>query len=304
MKKIFIHIGLFVLLVSLAACNKPQPTELFSDDPQEQSNLEITTISPENEFIYSSGYDSTALSSLNSKFSSVISVSSVKTTYKARTVRISLASAVFFDKAQPVKGPGGKMFSYRTKSPGVVSFENVPARMMPFIGTFRDMGMRKDTLLGFYYLLYKYDNQGDPFIFQHDSHIDFKLKTMTRTEHFEIPTPAEILGEVDLTGSLQKKNLEFTLRWNGIKQEKVEVIVGGTNGSGTAVTPFFSLHAQDNGKTRIPASLLKNLPLDQFGRIVFTLIRKKVTQYDSNSTLKDNSIVAQSVHSIQVDIPK
>lgn len=303
MKKLILYIASFVLMLFIAACQRPQPTELVADEDVSESNLDIKTIPLESEFIYTNGYDSTAVSSPVPRFSNVISVSSIKKTYRDKTYKAGLATAVFFDKAQPVRGPGGRMLGYRTRVLGLVSFENVSARMMPFVGTFREMGMPKDTVLGYYYILYKSENSGDAFVFRPDSKINFKLKAMNRTEQIDIVTPVEVSGEVNVTGSRQNKTLSFILKWNGIKEGKIEIVAGGIKHGSSNVKPFFSIQAPDNGKVKIPPNLIKNIPLEEFSRLVFTLVRRKVTQNESNSILKDNSIVAQSIHSIQLDVP-
>lgn len=306
MKKSIINILIALIPFIWLACSKPLPTELTEDNSSQENGLEINTISSDSELLYSNGYDSTGTELTIPKASSIISVSSIKTSYKTRTNRTGLAEAIFFDRGAPVMHPNGRIIGYRTKNPGVVSFDNIPARLMPFVTYFKDKGAIKDTLLGQYYLLYKYNNSGDPFTFVHNSRVVFKLKfLMNKFEEIEIPTPEEISGEITVNGSLKSKDLSFLIRWEPADQGKIGIVISGFTKGNSGAVPLIKLFTSDKGKVNIPASLLKDYPLENFDRIIFTLTRKKITEYQPVSIiLKDNLIVAQTIHSIQLDIPK
>ncbi|MCX6150640.1 MAG: hypothetical protein NTX22_08970 [Ignavibacteriales bacterium] len=306
MKKLFIHIVVFILAFVLYSCEKPSPTELAVDENQTNENLAIEVIAKEpDNFVYSNGYDSTGITSPVPNFSSVISVSSVKTTYKTKTIKIVLAQAIFFDKNQPIKIRSGRTVGYKTRTLGMVLFDEHPARLVPFIVHRKEHNAVRDSVVGSYHILYKKENIGDPFNFVHESNVDFKLRVMGNiVTHFQIPTPKEIIGSVEIKGN---NNLErnFLLSWNGSTQGKIDVVIGGIKKGvdKKEVFPFFKLRARDNGELLIPAYLWKDFPFSLYDKIVFTFIRQKVFDYEPNSTLNDHSISAQSIHSIQLDIP-
>jgi hypothetical protein len=128
---------------------------------------------------------------------------------------------------------------------------------------------------------------------------------MNRFEEIEITTPKEISGEISANGSLKTRDLNFNIKWDPADQGKIGILISGFTKGNSNVVPLLRLFAKDNGNVNIPASLLKDYPLQRFDRIVFTLTRKKVTEYQPISVLlKDNLIVAQTIHSIQLDIPK
>ncbi|MDP4173988.1 MAG: hypothetical protein Q8933_08475 [Bacteroidota bacterium] len=306
MKKLSAYILITLIPLLLFACSKPLPTELVGNESSdEQSSLEFNTISSDDELLYKNGYDSTGTDLSVPSTSVVISASSIKTTYKSKTEVKELAEAAFFDREMPVKRQGGKLLGYRTKLLGVVSFNNLQARVVPFMASFREHGAIKDTLLGSYFLLYKNNNSGDPFNFVHDSNIHFRLKgIMNRSDEFEISTPKEISAEVDVSGSLSNNDLSFKIKWDKALQGKIQILISGLSISQKNTVPFAKIYTDDKGLAKIPSSFLKDFPLANFDRIVFTLSRRKTTEYKSGSIIKDNTIVAQTIHSIQLDIPK
>lgn len=301
MKNTFKYSLLLVTSLVFFRCSKPLPTELVSDE-QETIGIELISTDP-NEIVYSNGYDSTGITNTVPTSSSVINLSFSKTTSRLLTYNTTIAQAYFFDKTQPVKLHSSKTIGYRTKTPGIVSFGKKKARVTECRIKFKDQGVVSDTSLGEYYLLYKRGKLGDQFNFVHNSSIEFELKTGTDSYPLEIPTPLEINGELEVSGSRGKKNLEFILKWNKSGQDSIDIILGGIVKGTKETFPYYSVRILDNGKFKFPSSLLKNFPFNKFDKLVFTFIRKKIKEVESSSILGNSYIAAQSIHNIQVDIP-
>lgn len=302
--KIFVNILLAGLLLVLSSCAEESPVELkddivSADDPLE---VEVITSDPET-YVYTNGYDSTGVVSPVLSTSSFVAVSSIKYTIQNKLFRASRAQAIFTDKSQPVKLPSGKTLGFRTRAQGTVRFDNIPARIQPYRIKYRYQSALRDTLLGTYYLLSRKEGRGDDFNFRHDSKISFSVRSFQgKQEHYEINTPGEISGEVIASGSFSRGNPAFVLKWNSAGEGTVEIIIGAAFKSGDDVTPYYRLTTRDDGQLKIPAYLLKNFPYSSDSRLVFSFIRKKVSEFNSE-LLNDVSIQAQSIHNIQYDIP-
>jgi len=293
------------LITVLYSCQKPTPTELVSNDSGLQDKVTVSIVQKEpDSFEYTNGYDSTGIISPEPKYSSVITVSSTKTTYKNSITNSYLAQAIFYDKTKPINLGTGKTIGFRTRNLGTVQFGNHFARLTPL--SIKIKNAAKDSVIGNYYLLYRKSNFGDPFEFDFNSKIDFELKVMGMPViSLQIPTPKEISGTIESTGNITKGNLQYTLKWNGNIDGKIDIIIGGIKKgiNKSEVSPYLNLRASDDGKLILPAGLLKDFPFDQFERIVFTFIRKKVVDKFTDNTLEDNYIAAYSIHNIQLDIP-
>ena len=305
MKRIINYIAILILAVTFYSCQKPAPTELVTNDSESQDKVTISIVPNEpDSFEYTNGYDSTGIISPVPKYTSVVTVSSTKTTYKSNTTNAYLAQAIFYDKTKPINLRTGKLIGFRTRSLGIVQFGNHIARLAPL--SIKIKNSAKDSVIGFYHLLYRKSNFGDPFEFNFNSKIDFKLKIMgIPPVNFQIPTPEEISGSIESSGSLTKGNLRYTLKWNGINDGKIDIIIGGIKRgfNKSEVSPFLNLRTADDGELILPASLLKDFPFNQFERVVFTFIRKKVVDKFTDNTLEDNFIAAYSIHNIQLGIP-
>lgn len=304
MKNIIKNIVLLFLISAIYSCEKPAPTELVGD---ESTDLEVEVVPMEpGTYDYSNGYDSTGVTLAKQEYSSVVTVSSVKTTNNNLTTKSTLARALFFDKTLPIQTPGGKIISFKTRKMGNVYFENRLAREVDLSIKLLNRGAAKDTVIGKYHLLHKRNNLGDSFDFNFNSFIDFKLKLLGSTfTHFQIPTPQEITGVVETTDNSLDENNLIKLSWNGTGTGSIDIIIGGINkvSGASSVSPYFKLTASDDGSLSLPAYLLKNFPFNELDKIVFTFIRKKETDINQDNTLKDNFIAAYSIHNIQLDIP-
>jgi hypothetical protein len=299
------YIIISILVIIHYSCQKPSPTELVSNNSMPQDNVTVSIVQNEpNTFEYSNGYDSTGIISPEPKYTSLITVSSVTTSNKSTTANSYLARAIFYDKTKPINLVSGRTIGFGTRNMGIVQFGNHFARLTPLLMKIKHAA--RDSVIGNYYLLYRKNNFGDPFEFDFNSKIDFRLKIMGNPAiYFQIPTPVEISGIIESSGSITQGNLKYTLKWNGINDGKIDIIIGGImKGHNKAeVSPYLNLRTEDDGDLKLPVSLLKNFPFNQFDRIVFTFIRKKVVDKFTNSTLEDNYIAAYSIHNIQMDIP-
>jgi hypothetical protein len=307
MKRIIKDILVLVFLFGFYSCEKPAPTELTQDENISENNLEIEIIPTDSpDLVYSNGYDSTAITSPIPKYSSIISVGDVKTTYKSKTINSVLAQAIFFDKGQPVNIRQGRVIGYRTRTLGSVFFDDRRAGLVPYIIHFRDFGAVKDSSVGSYHLLYKRENIGDHINFRYESSIDFKLKVLgSLAVNFQIPTPKEIIGEAEVVAGTAGAERNYLLNWNGSNKGKIDIVIGGIKKTSYTqeIFPFFKLRTPDDGRLLIPSYLLKDFPYSQYNKIVFTFIRQITYDYEPNNTLDDHSITAQSIHSVLLDIP-
>ncbi len=304
MKNRITNIVLLILALAFFSCEKPAPTELVNI---ESTDLEIEVVPMEpGTYDYSNGYDTTGVTLAKQDYSSVVTISSVKTTSNNLTAKSTLARALFFDKTLPITTPNGKTICFRTRKIGSVYFENRLAREVDLSIRLLMNGAAKDSVIGKYHLLYRRNNKGDDFDFNFNSSIDVKLKLLGSTlAHFQIPTPNEITGAVKTTDNLVDEDNLFMLSWNGTGTGTVDIIIGGIKKGQWAspVSPYYKLSVQDNGSLTIPSYLLKNFPFEELDKIVFTFIRKKEVDTNQDNTLKDNFIAAYSIHNIQLDIP-
>lgn len=298
------YIFIILAVFALASCQNPDPVKLSpADNEEEQEKVDVEVIAAEPDvYVYENGYDSTGIVSPLVDPSSLISISLIKDTHDGKTVKSTMAQSVFYDKTWPVKLPNGKVISFKTATPGIISFNNVTARIQPLSVKFKYNSVLLDSLLGNYYLLFRKNGSGDNLSFQYNSKVRFKFWSFSGSEEFDIATPEEITGKVETSGSMGTGDVSFNLTWNTAGEDKVEIIIGIKNHEKNGTFPLYKLTAVDDGELKVPPVLFKNFPFDRQGKLVFTFIRKKTDEYKS-LTLKDVYILAQSIHNIQVSIP-
>src|SRR3990172_9780719 len=158
------YIIIFLFAVIFYGCDKPAPTELVED--QDQLDVAVIAKDLDDEF-YSNGFDSTGVAENPTRFTNLITISGIKITTAASTERTSFAQAIFFDRNFPIRR-NGVLIGFRTRVLGMVRFNNIAAKLVPFIST--------DTTLGFKYIL----NGGrrphhDPFSFDFGSLVKFEF---------------------------------------------------------------------------------------------------------------------------------
>ena len=301
MKKATIYIYLILSALIYWGCDKPAPTEFL--DVEEQLQVEVISKNPDDEF-YSNGFDSTGITENPTRYTNLISVSGIKTTRNSSTVKSSFAQAVFFDKNSPIFSPGGRLLGYKTRTPGIIKFNNTPARLHPFKIRFRGHGGPADTTLGFNYILSSGRMQhSDNFNFEFNSSVKFDYLPILPANNFSfnIPTPPEIFSTAKLSGKFVEKNLNVLLEWNKSDYKKFEIIVGAFVKNKQEMFPLFRITTRDDGRLVIPSKLINQIPADRFDKLVFSLVRK----YESDNTGNpvELHVVSQSIHSIVIENP-
>lgn len=300
MKKINLYPAVLLFGLYLVGCDKPAPTELVQD--REQLAIEVIAKDTQDEF-YSNGFDTTGVASDLSNLQNVVTLTGAKVTYKNITVKASLAQTIFFDMTRPVRTSMGRIVGYKTITPGKVKFNGILAKQIPLRVMFRDKRGLADSLLGNRYVLYSgRSNDVDPFNYTPASFVSYSFQPdMGKTVSFNIRTPDEITANVKLKGSRKDNNLEAVLEWNNISADNIEIILGASVRNSYLSFPLYRIKPQNNGRVKLPASLLNSIPTDKFDKFIFTFIRRnEVAQPFVNNRLH---IKSQSIHTIIIDIP-
>lgn len=307
MNKFFRNIAFVITVVLFFSCGKPLPTELVNDTSINDQGIQIETASPEpSTFVYSNGYDSTGIIQPVTDKSAVINVSGIRNSIGNQSTMISNYTADFFDKSLSIRNSHGRLVGYQTRMPGTVWFDNIPANKVPLRMRYMDNGIMVDTLLGFHFEL-----RGSSMThthglsdFPYDSKINFRLGgQMGNHVEFDIPTPQQIIGHLNLQGTRAKKNLRVEINWNGINSGKIYIVIGIFDPVKRDIFPYYKVTTADDGSVNLPANLFEQLPLQNQQQVVVTLIRRIEIQFQNNQLLKDNLIVSQSIHNIRVQLP-
>ncbi len=307
MKNIIIYNFLALLIITvtmLIGCDSPAPTELVQDNNSAQNPIQVQVITKDtSDSFYNNGFDTTGVSVSDTGYSSVIYVSGTKVTYHSLTEKISFAQALFFDRNNPVRGQNGRLIGYHTLLPGEILFDDHPARLAPYRIGYYYMGNHIDTLLGSRYILSsRMFSPMHQFDFYFNSIVNFQIVTASgKSISFDIPTPAEVIGKVKLTGKRQNNTLAAELDWNSTYQKHIEVILGVVPKNQKNPVPLFKIMANDSGKLIIPTKLLNSIPSNKYDKIVFTFVRILA----ASKFINGNNILvsSQSIHSIILDIP-
>ena len=304
MKKLITYLNLLLIGLLLFGCDKPAPTELFDDSSEESAQYEVLSKDLGNDF-YSNGFDTTGVTQDLNSLVNLISVSGIKVTRaNGMTDRFSIAQTIFFDKSKPIFYTDGRLLAYQTITPGIIRFDNIMSRIVPFRIHYKDNGMLRDTLLGNRYILYSGRHGGmDQFHYRHNSFINFRINVFNGNEaNFNILTPKEVFGQVHLQGSRNNKDLRAVLNWNKADAGKFSIILGARLRNREKVMPLFRVRTNDDGELIVPARFIAKIPFDRFDKLVFTFIRRfeHHEQVDANNDLY---ISSQSIHSITVNYP-
>lgn len=303
MKNILTYLVLLLTGLILFSCDKPAPTELV-DDLSNDFEVEFLTKDLNDNYI-TSGTDTSGITQDLTGITNLISVSGIKFTRKTRTDYISLAQTMFFDKSKPVKYSNGRILAYETIIPGIIKFNGLEARIVPYEIRFRDMGIPKVAVLGEKYVLYNiWQGIPDQFFYNYNSHIGFEFQPNTgQGNHinFNIQTPPEITGKVILDGSRKNRNIEAILVWNGEGHKRISVIVGVIKQGQINSIPIYKIRTRDDGRLRIPKRFFSELPLGDLEKVVFTFVRSFENLHSSGNN--ELFVSSQSIHSIVIDIP-
>ena len=307
MKKIIIYNFIALLITTVMmfnGCDSPAPTELVQDNNSGQNPIQVQVITKDtSDSFYNNGFDTTGVSVSDTSYASVIYVSGTKITYNSLTEKISFAQALFFDRSSPVREQNGRLIGYHTLLPGDILFNNHSARLAPYRISYNYMGNHLDTLLGSRYILssrmLSFLHQFD---FNFNSNVNFQIVTaMGKSVSFDIPTPAEVVGKVKLTGKRENNTLAAELDWNPAYSQKIEIILGVVPKNQKSPVPIFKIMANDSGKLMIPTKLLNSIPSNKYDKIVFTFVRILAASKSINGN--DILVSSQSIHSIILDIP-
>ena len=301
MKLIIKYVTLFLSFLIINGCDKPAPTQLI--EREDFLEIELITKDTEDE-LYSSGYDSTGFVYNPSRgFTNIITVSGIKTSYNNFTLSASHAQAIFFDKDSLVFSPDGRFIGYETRVLGTTDFNGKRANLVPLRIRFKNRinGSQIDTTLGFRHVLHhRFGNLNDDFNFQYNSSVSFDFTPFVGNPvHFSLPTESEIKGNVRIDG--QAGSLRCNINWNTGSSDKFEIIIGGELRMGGRVLPLYRLRTRDDGSLEIPGTLLNQMPLNKFNRLIFSIIRKQEFLIENNEN--ELFILSQSIHNLVVDIP-
>jgi hypothetical protein len=299
MKKLFTYCAAFFLLgLILVSCDKPAPTELINDTNSE-TDYELLN-DPSSDNYLTTGMDTSGITQDFSNLVNLISISGIKITANGSTNNLSLAQAFFFDKNKPIKNSGGNVIAYETILPGLVFFDGVMARLVDHKIRYHDQGGPMETTIGKKYLLWS--GSIDPYTFPYNSSTNFKLNLWSGDSvMFPIQTPAEINGRVQISGHKNSKDLKALVQWNAGNENRVIIVISLIKHGQLFSIPIYKIRTADDGIFRVPGRLLNELHLDEFAKIIFTLVRSK-EKLDG----KENNklfLSAQSIHSIVLDLP-
>jgi hypothetical protein len=303
MKNILTYFVIFITGLLLFSCDKPAPTELINDVPDE---LEVEILTKDLDDNYTtSGADTSGITQDITGIANLISVSGIKITHANKTNHISLAQAMFFDKSRPVRYSNQRILAYKTITPGVIRFNGIEARRVPYEIKYWDMKQPKVALLGEKYLLVNYFfGFPDQFFYNYNASVSFEFvpdSGQGNNVSVNISTPPEITGRVILNGSRSNRNIEAALEWNGTGVRRITLIVGVTRNGQQNSIPIYKIKTADDGQLTIPKRFFNGLPLNELDKITITFVRS-IENYH-NSGVNQLLVSSQSIHSILIDIP-
>jgi len=301
MKNLLTYLFIASVGLFLFGCDKPAPTELIDDtDPAE---YEILGKDINDEF-YSNGFDTTGITQDLQQLPNLIAISGIKVTdIHGNTDEFSFAQSIFFDRTKEIFSPGGRFLGFRSIIPGIVSFDNRIARVVPFHIRYRDGDVLRDTTLGNKYILFS-GRRGDidDFHYRHNSSMNFRINIFGGEQvSFDIPTPTEITGNIDILGSRSNGDLRALLHWTRGNTHDITIVIGARLRDKHIIMPLYRVKTRDDGRLLIPPRFINEIPFQHFDRIVFTFIRRFENTIDTNGG--DLRVSSQSIHSIIVNLP-
>ena len=288
------------------SCGELSPTELLLDDPQsglDEYEVEVLANDSDDPSL-ENGYDSTGVVIVPSNKAALISLSAVKNSFENFAIHKFHGAAVFFDRSQPIKTPDGRRLGYKTFAAGKVFFNAEKARLNPMIAKYRDGGVRKDTLLGYFFALNKLiSRHGIGMANPYNSQIQFRyINSNAEKNKLNISVPEEITASIKSTAKPGEKNFELKISWRGTGKGKVEIILGGIRHKSRSSIPLYRIRVKDKGKFTLKKELLSKIPFEQYDKFVVTVMRKLVTKGTTSENSSDYLITAQSIHNIFFNI--
>jgi len=303
MKKIILFFALSLIVWN---CSEQTPTQLLDDTNTSEEQFEVEVIPREqNTFDYTSNYDSTGIIEPMQSDFSIITANGIKNTFGGYTIRQAYFESVFIDKKMPIMNHRGRVIGFESQASGNVKFNNEAAVVVPRIIRIIKNGLPTDTSAGSKYELRKRYLLNNPLKFPYGSKVQFEYEKSEMGHQrttFDIPTPAEIIGEINLSGSKNKQNLTVALNWNSASEDKIEIIIGGSRRDKIAVKPIFKLRTKDDGELKIPWKFLRTIPFNEFDHLVISFERIKINKI-TNQMIGENLVVSKSIHNIRFEIP-
>lgn len=298
MKKLIRYLAILSTGLIVLSCDKPAPTELVDD-----LTIEYEVLSKDvNDEYYSNGGDTTGVTQNLTEFPNLVSLSGIKETDIDGNIKeYSFGQVIVFDRTKPVYDSHMRLLAYQTITPGVVRIENIRTSEVPFNIRYRDNGVLMDTTLGDKYILF---SRLHPFFkYRHNARMNFRLTFLNNDfVNFDIQTPKEITGRVEILGRRIEGNLRARLNWNRENTGTVQIIISGRlRNNRQLVMPLYRIRTNDVGELTIPKRLINQIPSDHFDRLIFTFIRRLEETHNSGNN--DLRVSSQSIHSITVNIP-
>jgi len=299
MKNLLTYLFIASIGLFLFGCDKPAPTELFDDSQEELAEYEILSKDINDEF-YSNGFDTTGVTQDLHELPNLIALSGIKVTdIHGNTDEISFAQSIFFDRTKKIFSPGGRFLGFKSIIPGVVRFDNKFARIVPLIVRYRESGVLRNDTLGNKHILFS-GRRGDmdDFRYRHNSLMNFSINFGVLVS-FDIPTPMEITGNVEILGSRNNDNLRALLQWTRGNTQDITIVIRLRDRH--IIMPLYRVKTRDDGRLLIPPRFINKIPFQHFDRIVFTFIRRFENTIDTNGG--GLRVSSQSIHSIIVNLP-
>lgn len=301
MKNLITYLFIASLGLFLFGCDKPAPTELIDDT--DLAEYEVLGKDINDEF-YSNGFDTTGITQNLQELPNLIALSGIKVTdIHGNMDDFSFAQSIFFDRSEKIFSPGGRFLGYRSVIPGIIRFDNKIASIVPFHIRYRENDVLHHDTLGNKYVLFsgRKGNMNN-FRYQHSSHMNFRINIFFgEPVSFDIPTPREITGNVEILGSRNNDDLRALLQWTRGNTQDITVVIGARLRDRHIVMPLYRVKTRDDGRILIPPRFINQIPFQHFDRIVFTFIRRFENTIDTNGG--DLLISSQSIHSIIVNLP-
>ena len=301
MRKFISYIVIALTGLIILSCDKPAPTELVDDSVNESAEYQVLSKDVNDEY-YSNGGDTTGVTQDLTGLPNLISLSGIKITdIHGITINYSFGQTIIFDRTKPVYDSHMRLLAYQTITPGTIIIANTRASEVPFKIQYRDNGILMDTTLGNRYLLFS--RLHPLFRYKKDSKMNFRLTFLNNDfVNFDIVTPKEITGKVEILGRRIEGNLRARLNWNKENSSDIQIIVSGRlRNDRHLVMPLYRIKTSDSGELTIPAKLINQIPPEHFDRLVFTFIRRLERTHTEGKN--DLRISAQSIHSIVVNLP-
>jgi hypothetical protein len=191
------------------------------------------------------------------------------------------------------------LIGYKGRFVGNIFFDGNKARI-----TLRSLlsSLLSDSSQGFQYVLYNNDLKGDAFVYKYNSHINFKQVSLLDSVYsdFDIPTPPEVIGTINIDGTRASGNLKAILLWNADPDTKMIIDIGASPINKINVIPIYQIKTKDDGRFVVPADLLNSIPPKKFDKLYISFVRQLKTNHKDNNG-SNLTIFSQSVHTIIIE---